>query len=234
MRVAADELVVDAARDVGHVEGARFLREHGVEDHLVQQIAELVLERAVRALLDVGGGRVGRQCLDRLHHLVRLLEEVARERVVCLVGVPGTPARPAQPFGQSEQARELAGGRAHTAVDEQRGQVVGLDVPVEVGERDGAHLLVVETEMAQHCHRRVGGKDLQEHELHVREQQARVALRDEDRPAADRVLGGDAASIGETGAGHRVDAEPGPRQLGEREAGNELQHDVAALGGAPQ
>ena len=110
----------------------------------------------------------------------------------------------------------------------------GSTVAVEVRERDGAHLLVVEAEMAQHRDRRVGGEALEEHELDVREQQARVALRNEDRAAADRVLGREVAGVGETGAGHRVDTEPGPRQLGEREAGHELEHDVATLGGATQ
>src|SRR5829696_1622024 len=232
--MAPDELVVDAAGDAGHVERARFLGEHGVEDHLVEEVAELVLERAVRACRSVARRRVGRQRLDRLHDLVRLLEHVARERVVRLIGVPGTPAGSAQPFGQSEQPRELAGGRARAAVDEQCGEVIGVDVAIEVGERDGAHLLVVEPETLEHRHRRVGRKNFEEHQLHVRQQEARVALRDEDRTAGDRVLGREMTGIGETGAGHRVDTEPRPRQLAEREAGHDLEHDVAERGGVAQ
>ena len=56
VRVPAHELVVDAARDVGHGELAGLLREHRVEHHLVEEVAELVLERRVRA----GFGQVRR------------------------------------------------------------------------------------------------------------------------------------------------------------------------------
>ena len=54
VRVAAHELVVDAARDVGHGERAGLLREHRVEHDLVEEVAELVLERGVR-----GAGSIG-------------------------------------------------------------------------------------------------------------------------------------------------------------------------------
>ena len=118
VRVPAHELVVDAARDVGHGERAGLLREHRVEHDLVEEVAELVLERRVP-------GR--RQVLDRLDHLVRLLEEVAGERVVGLLGVPRAPARVAQPLGELERAAPARAPRHRTGVDEQRGEVVGLD-----------------------------------------------------------------------------------------------------------
>ena len=57
VRVAAHELVVDAARDVGHGERAGLLREHRVEHDLVEQVAELVLERGVRGEVDRAVGR---------------------------------------------------------------------------------------------------------------------------------------------------------------------------------
>ena len=114
--------------DVGDRERARLGREHRVDHHLEQQVAELVLERVVRARRDVAAGRVGRELVDRLHDLVRLFEHVAAQRVVRLRGVPRAAARAAQPLGQRD-----AGARARPAtatlagVDEQRREVVGLD-----------------------------------------------------------------------------------------------------------
>ena len=55
-----------------------------------------------------------------------------------LLGVPRASARTAQPLGQPDQRRELAGDRVPPGVDEQRREVVGVDVAVEVGERDRA------------------------------------------------------------------------------------------------
>ncbi len=109
---------MDAAGNVCHVEGAGLLGEHGVEDHLVQQVAELVLERAVGLGGNLALGRGRRERLDRLDDLVRLLEQVPRERVVRLVGVPRAAAGSPQPLGQPEQTSELARGRGHTALDE--------------------------------------------------------------------------------------------------------------------
>ena len=76
VRVAAHELGVHAARDVGDRERARLGREHRVDHHLEEQVAELVFERVVRAGRDVAAGRVGGQLLDRLHDLVGLFEHV--------------------------------------------------------------------------------------------------------------------------------------------------------------
>ena len=58
VRMTAHELVVDAPRHVGHVERARLVGEHRVEDHLVEQVTELVDERDVRRI--VGRDVVGR------------------------------------------------------------------------------------------------------------------------------------------------------------------------------
>ena len=57
----------------------------------------------------VGRDAVGRggELLDRLDHLVALLEQVARQRVVGLLGVPRAAARAAEAFGEREQAGEL-------------------------------------------------------------------------------------------------------------------------------
>ena len=59
-----------------------------------------------------------------------------------LLRVPRAPARAAQPLGEREQARQLGPDGGVAGVDEQRREVVGLDLTVEIGERDGEHVLV--------------------------------------------------------------------------------------------
>ncbi len=112
--------------------------------------------------------------------------------------------------------------------------MVGFDLAVEFGQRDAAHPLVLEAEALEHGHRRVGGQHLEEDELYVRQQQARVALRDQERPVSHDGVGGQRARVGDPRTGHRVDSEPGPRQLGEREPGDDLEGDVAPDGRVPQ
>ena len=67
-----------------------------------------------------------------------------------LLRVPRTAARPAQPFGEREQARQLGPDRGVAGVDEQRREVIGLDLTVEIGERDREHLLVGQSEALEH------------------------------------------------------------------------------------
>ena len=57
VRVPAHELVVDPAGDVGHGELVGLLREHRVEHHLVEEVAQLVFERGVRRGRDRAGAR---------------------------------------------------------------------------------------------------------------------------------------------------------------------------------
>ena len=70
VRMAAHELVVHATSDVGHREPALLLGDRGVELDLVQQVAELLDQRLV------GGRVVGVEGLDRVDHLVGLLDQV--------------------------------------------------------------------------------------------------------------------------------------------------------------
>ena len=63
----------------------------------------------------------------------------------------------------SERDRELTG------VDEHRREVIGLDVAVELRERDRDDVLVGKTEPLQHGDLVLGGSDLEQRELHVRE-----------------------------------------------------------------
>ena len=112
VRVAAHELVVDAPFDVAEAERADLLGEHDVEDHLVEQVPELVDERGVRRVVGVGAaGRRGGEGFDRLDDLVGLLEQVAGERVVGLLRVPWAAARAAQRPGELEEPGQLEARR---------------------------------------------------------------------------------------------------------------------------
>ena len=79
----------------------------------------------------------------------------------------------------------------------------------------------------QHRDRRVGREVLEQHELHVREHQrvSHCAMRSGPPPAASAVSAGRRRRAG---AGHRVDTEPRPRELGEREPGDDLELDRSA------
>ena len=122
-----------AARDVGDRERAGLRRQHRLDHHLEEQVAQLVFERVVRAERDLALRRVGRQLFDRLDDLVGLFEHVPAQAVVRLLGVPGAAARAAQPLGEREQARELGPDRCRAGVDEERREMVGVDVAVDVG-----------------------------------------------------------------------------------------------------
>ena len=84
VRVPADQLVDQVAGDVVDVEpalGGRLGGHPGVEDDLQQDVAELLAHRH-RVVVD-----------DRVVGLVRLLEQVAAQRGVRLLGVPRAAAR---------------------------------------------------------------------------------------------------------------------------------------------
>src|SRR4029434_4115990 len=77
VRVPADHLLVEPGEEIGHGELPRLARELGVEHHLEQEIAQL--------LLDV----VARPPVEGLQGLVRLLDEIGLERLARLLPVPG-------------------------------------------------------------------------------------------------------------------------------------------------
>ena len=94
VRVPGDQLVGDAAGDVLEGEPVRGLGgDLGVEDHLEQQIAELLPK-----MIMVAG-------LDRLDRLAGLLDQVLHQREVGLLGVPR--ALPAQPGHHRDQPLDL-------------------------------------------------------------------------------------------------------------------------------
>ena len=222
--VPADELVVDAAEHVGDGEGSGLPGEGGVEDHLAGQVAELLLEVLVGAFGDgLGAGRRGRrrQRLDGLDHLVGLLDEVAGQGVVGLLGVPGAAAGGPQPLDEGHEPLPRLTGAARRHLDVHRREVVGLDDAVEVLQGDGGDGLVGQAEPGQDRHRRLAGEALQQRQLHVGEHQRGVAVADEQR--AGREGGGERLAVDRPGAAsrQRVDAEAEPGEVEERQAGDE-------------
>ena len=222
----ADELRVHPARDIGDGERAGFRREHRLDHHLEQQVTELVFEGVVRADRDVATGRVGRQFLDRLHHFVGLFEHVPAKRVVRLGLIPRATTRTAQALGEREQAHELGPDRDVPGVDEQRGEVVGLDVSVDIGQGDGEHLLVGEAEALEHRHFVLGRQRLEERELHLGAHELRIALGNQHRSARPGCVDRERATVDHTRAVHRVDTQAPPREIDERDTGDQLDVDT--------
>jgi hypothetical protein len=125
VRVPPDQLLHDPARDVVHVPRAFVGRHLRVEDDLQQDVAEL-LAQAIAVVR-----------VDRVEHLVGLLEEVAREARVVLLEVPGTPARAAEPRHhphEIQQSLAELGGRDRSLGDVREEVVVaGGHGPVVTG-----------------------------------------------------------------------------------------------------
>ena len=84
----------EALRDLVDVPSALVGGHLRMEHHLKQHVAELVAHRIV-----VAG-------VDRLEQLVRLLEQVTRERLMCLLGVPRAPARTAEPRHHAHEVEQ--------------------------------------------------------------------------------------------------------------------------------
>ena len=166
------------------------------------------------------------QRLDRLRDLVRLFEHVPAQRVVRLLGVPGATARTAQSFRERDEPRELGSDRQLAGVDEHRCQVVGFDLAVELGERERHDVFVRQAEALQHRDVVVGRHDLEQGELHVREHEDGVGLRDEHRAAHAGRVDRERPGVHDPNAGERVDPEPRPREIRERDAGHDLDLDV--------
>jgi hypothetical protein len=100
--VPADHLRDETLQEVSHGELADLLGQTRVEDHLEEQIAELLLE-----LPRVSG-------LDRLENLVCFLDQIGLQRGARLLTVPGAAGRPAQPCHDVEESfEENSGGLGH-------------------------------------------------------------------------------------------------------------------------
>ena len=229
VRMAAHELGVHAARDVGDRERAGLRREHGVDHHLEEEVAELVLERVVRAGGNVAAGRVGRELVDRGRDLVRLFEHVPAQRVMGLRRVPRASARAAQPFGQREQPRELARHRDVAGVDEHRREMVGLDRLVELGERQRARAVRRAARAPAARSPRARAASTSSNASLTSESTNRVShCASSIGPAKPGRVDRERARVDHPRTGHRIDAEPVPREVGERQAGHDLDVDARA------
>ncbi len=133
-----DQLLDQPLRDVVHVPPALVCRDLGVERDLEQQIAELVTDR------------VGVLGVDRLEELVRLLEQMASERLVRLLRVPRTAARRAQTRLHTDQVEES--GTALAGRDGAFGNVGGALAHADGPEgADGVAVSVDVLEMRRTC-----------------------------------------------------------------------------------
>jgi hypothetical protein len=120
-------------------------------------------------------------------------------------------------------------------VDEHRREVVRLDVAVERFERDRHHLLGREPEPLEDRHRRVGRESLEQHQLHVGEQQPVDAMADEQRAVQPGGVEPEGLRVHEARTVHRVHAQARPREIDEGQAGDDLHGDLApTLGVAKQ
>ena len=114
VRVASDELLVEAADDVVDREGAVVRGDLRVQDHLLQDVAELLDQMLVVIRL------------DGLHGLVGLLDHVLGDRAVRLLAVPRATIRLAQAPHRAHEAVELGvRGRRVRARDVLRVHAVG-------------------------------------------------------------------------------------------------------------
>ena len=93
VRMPAHELVGDALERVGDREVPRFALELREEHRLEHEVAELLAERRVIV------------AVDRLEHLVGLLEHERLQRVDRLLAIPRTAVRSAQSGHDVDQAR---------------------------------------------------------------------------------------------------------------------------------
>jgi hypothetical protein len=103
--VAAHELVAHRVERVADGEIPGLLADAGEEDRLEQEVAELVAQLGRRPLI------------DRLEHLVRLLEDEAAQRGVRLLAVPGASAGLPQPGHDPDQPLEARPDRVWHARD---------------------------------------------------------------------------------------------------------------------
>ncbi len=98
--MAAGQLVGDAVADVREIEATLLARDARLEDHLKEQIAELLAVILVVA------------ALDRLDHLVRFFEQIGRQRAQRLLSVPRATIGAAQLVHDAKKARTgLLGAR---------------------------------------------------------------------------------------------------------------------------
>ena len=100
--MAANHLFVEPREEVPHRELAGFSRELSVEDHLEQDVAQLLLDVLARAPI------------KSFERLIGLFDEIRLQRGARLLSVPGAAAVRSQAGHEREQGfEEGAGGVRH-------------------------------------------------------------------------------------------------------------------------
>ena len=72
----------------------------------------------------------------------------------------------------------------------------------------------------------LGGKRFEQRELHVGAHELGVALREQHRPRETRGFGCEAPGVDHARSGHRINTQAIPREIGERQAGHDLDFDA--------
>ena len=205
------ELVVDPGGDIGDREPPLLFGDRGMELDLVQQIAEFLDH------VHVGARIVGVERLDRIDHLVGLLDQVRHQRLVGLLDVPrallAQRARQLMEFGVP-----LVSGDPERRYVERR-EMVGLDHPVHVGPRGLHDLFVGCAERDQQHDRRVVevAARVVDRQLDVGQHPVGVGVCDQQRSAVSARRAREPVSVDQPHAGlDRVDPEPGPHEVEER------------------
>ncbi len=150
VRMAVHELVVDDAGDVGQREPALLGGEGGVEEHLEEQVAELLLEVRVP-----GRRRRASSASIASSDLVGLLEQVAGERAMGLLPIPRALA--AQGAHELGEAHELGGDRVRQLGIQSAVRWSGSNDAVELGPRHLERPFVGQAEVLEHDDARRAG-----------------------------------------------------------------------------
>ena len=115
-----------------------------------------------------------------------------------------------------------------TGIDIDRREVIGRHHTVEVAERNSLDTLVRTAEPLQHGHGMIAVEHVEQRELHVREHEHGVALRDQQPPTRTGRVDGERATVHDPSdtTVERIDPGGGPGKIGERQPGHDAQCDV--------
>ena len=219
------ELVVDARGDVGDREPTLLLGDRRMELDLVEQVAEFLDE------VVVGRRIVGIEPIDRIDHLVGLLEQMGDEGLMGLLDVPGTLL--AQQPGELVEADVLHADRGREFGDPQRRQVIGRHRAVELGPGGLDDPFVGRAERLEDHDPLVTGGAV-DGELDLRQHPVGVGVGDEQRPALARCSGREPMTVDQADTLlDGIDAEPGPGHVEERHRGKDHEVDVVAPAQVP-
>ncbi|CAB4884101.1 unannotated protein [freshwater metagenome] len=187
-----------------------------MELDLVEQVPEFLDE------VLVGAGVVLVECLDGIHGLVGLLDEVLDERAMGLLPIPGTLL--AQRAGELVEPHECGAHWSGQFGDEERSEVVCLEGPVDVRPGNLEDLLIGQTEVVQQDGAR--RHLVLEGELDVREHPVGVGMGDKERAGLPGCADSERMTVDEAKTGlDGIDTETRVRNVEERHRRKEFDVD---------